>query len=51
MSTQIASISTQAARSAELIFTGPEALHARTTRPAEQATFRSSNTVEGRQTP
>ncbi|MFL4472951.1 hypothetical protein ACIPVK_03010 [Paeniglutamicibacter sp. MACA_103] len=48
MSTQISSISTQAARSAELIFTGPETLHARTTRPTEQATFRSSNTVEGR---
>ena len=51
MSTQISSISTQAARSAELIFTGPEALHARITRPVEQAAFRSSSTVEGRQTP
>ncbi|MCV9995797.1 hypothetical protein OIU93_16035 [Paeniglutamicibacter sp. ZC-3] len=48
MSTQISSISTQVARSAELIFTGPEALRARNSRPTEQATFRSSNTVEGR---
>ncbi|MBP2372617.1 MULTISPECIES: hypothetical protein [Micrococcaceae] len=48
MSTQISSITTQAARSAELIFAGPEALHARTTRPAEQAAFRTSNKVEGR---
>jgi hypothetical protein len=48
MSTPISSIPAQAARSAELIFTGPETLHARTTRPTEQATFRSSYTVEGR---
>lgn len=48
MSTQISPISPQVARSAELIYTGPEALHARTTRSTEQATFRSPNTVEGR---
>ena len=48
MSNQIASISAQAARSAELIFTGPDALHARSSRPAEQVTFRTSNQAEGR---
>ncbi len=48
MSTPITSITTQAARSAELIFAGPEALHARAARPAEQATFRTAKKVEGR---
>ncbi|MHA7244367.1 hypothetical protein ACX80R_14385 [Paeniglutamicibacter antarcticus] len=48
MSTPIPSIATMATRSAELIFAGPEVLHARTTRPAEHATFRTSNRDEGR---
>lgn len=48
MSSPIPSITTRAVRSAELIFAGPEALHARTTRTVEQATFHTSNQVEGR---
>ena len=48
MSVQISSITTQAVRSAELIFAGPDTLHARTTRSAEQAAFRTSNQAEWR---
>lgn len=48
MSTPIPSVPTRAVRSAEVIFAGPEVLHARNTSLVEQATFHASNQVEGR---
>ena len=51
MSTQIASITLPAVRSAEFIFAGPEVLHARTPKAADKASFRTSKKAEGRETP
>ena len=48
MSTSITSITNPTVRSAEFIFTGPESLRARVSKPQEQTSFRSSNMTEGR---
>ncbi len=48
MSTPINSIKSTAVHSAEFIFTGPESLRARTVKPTEPSSFRSSNLSEGR---